>query len=141
MHLELNKDQLLEHLLTYFTDEVEACPLNAEAFCDTLLAKYGEEEKENEPDSEYLARWDGDVPLNFPAWQQQYRAKIKSIEKGQPPSLNNDELHKNLEEKERPSSVAVKFSGPKLRRIDDIPFPQRRDSLGSDATVERDYFF
>lgn len=36
----ITKPELLELLKTYFTDEVEACPLNAEAFCDVLLNKY-----------------------------------------------------------------------------------------------------
>lgn len=36
----IRKEELMELLKTYFTDEVEACPLNAEAFCNLLLEKY-----------------------------------------------------------------------------------------------------
>lgn len=45
--LEFTKEQLMDELLKYFTDEVESCPKNAKAFCDVLFYLY---EIENELD-------------------------------------------------------------------------------------------
>lgn len=38
--LLINKDDLMRMLRNYFPDEVESCPLNAEAFCEVLFFKY-----------------------------------------------------------------------------------------------------
>jgi len=39
-NLEITKEQMMEHLNRYFTDEVESCPLNAIACVDVLFSKY-----------------------------------------------------------------------------------------------------
>lgn len=46
--LEFTKEQLMDELLKYFTDEVESCPKNAKAFCDVFFYLY--EMKNNEKD-------------------------------------------------------------------------------------------
>ena len=40
MLIKITKDELMSILKAYFTDEVESCPLHAEAFCDILFCKY-----------------------------------------------------------------------------------------------------
>ena len=44
--LEMTKEQLMDELLTYFTNEVESCPRNAQAFCDVLFYLYEIEKEE-----------------------------------------------------------------------------------------------
>lgn len=38
--LEITKEELMQMILIYFTDEVESCPLNAQAFVDVVFSKY-----------------------------------------------------------------------------------------------------
>lgn len=38
--LKITKEELMEELRAYFTDEVESCPRNAEAFIEVLFYKY-----------------------------------------------------------------------------------------------------
>lgn len=51
--IEINKQELLSMLRTYFTDEVESCPGNAEAFCNVFFEKFGSESnRQNNPRSD-----------------------------------------------------------------------------------------
>lgn len=43
--LIVSKEEMLDHLRNYFTDEVESCPLNAKACVEVFFYNYGEKEK------------------------------------------------------------------------------------------------
>lgn len=52
--LDITKEELYHMIHSYFTQEVESCPLNAQAFIDVTFHKYEEgwREKESKTQSE-----------------------------------------------------------------------------------------
>ena len=63
--LKITKEELMRELHTFFTSEVESCPLNARAFCDVLFCKYQPERSKRE---DSIPEWGANAPMNYDEW-------------------------------------------------------------------------